>query len=143
MGAINGIDRLASVTNIYPRIHILPFSRLCLSYKFQLIHDIINNFVPRCLNHMFETAVDVHGHLTRQVGMYGRLIRVLVRSPFSARHGLPVLWPQTPSSIRDIVERSGFREQLRHHCLQFYVLYFFFSLFSSSSVCFIYLFVLL
>ena len=37
--AIYGIDRLASVRNIYPRIHILPFSGLCLFYKLQLIYE--------------------------------------------------------------------------------------------------------
>ena len=118
--AIYGIDRLASVRNIYPRVLILPFSGLCLFYKLQLMYDIINNIAPMCLRHMFETAADVHGHLTRQVGMYRRPIRVFARSAFSARHILPVLWFQTPSSIRDIAERSGISEQLRHHCLQVY-----------------------
>ena len=46
-------------------------------------------------------------------------------SAFSARHILPVLWPQSPSSIRNIVERCGFREQLRQNCLQVYELYLF------------------
>jgi hypothetical protein len=118
--AIYGIDRLASVRNIYLRICILLFSGFCLFYKLQLMYDIINNFAPMCLRHMFETAADVYRYLTRQVGMYRGPIRVFARSAFSPCHIFPVQWSQTQTSIRDIAERCGFREQLRHHCLQVY-----------------------
>ena len=88
-----------------------------LEIPLMFMFDIIHYIVPDCFWNMFSSAADLHRYRTRQLSQYRRPLKVSTSLAFFSRHALLALWNGLPSLLKNELNRTDFRCQLRHHCL--------------------------